>query len=163
MKLSLMLTNFISVWLTLVDRDLSARSGLIGKEKRNFLVHSLIFFSSQLSRRYCYHFLRCDERIRHEGEKILKEKMYFFLMHFLKFIFQLYEDENVNRMHEAIQLFDEICNSKWFKSTAMILFLNKCDLFREKIQVSVLIFLFSFFFNVYNPSFLECGHECLLF
>ena len=25
---------------------------------------------------------------------------------------KLYEDENVNRMHEAIQLFDEICNSK---------------------------------------------------
>jgi len=23
---------------------------------------------------------------------------------------KLYEDENVNRMHEAIQLFDEICN-----------------------------------------------------
>jgi len=48
---------------------------------------------------------------------------------------KLYEDENVNRMHEAIQLFDEICNSKWFKSTSMILFLNKSDLFREKIQL----------------------------
>lgn len=47
---------------------------------------------------------------------------------------QLYEDENVNRMHEAIQLFDEICNSKWFKSTSMILFLNKSDLFKDKIQ-----------------------------
>merc|ERR1711991_1235331 len=48
---------------------------------------------------------------------------------------KLYEDENVNRMHEAIQFFDEICNSKWFKSTSMILFLNKSDLFKEKIQV----------------------------
>merc|ERR1711991_599597 len=47
---------------------------------------------------------------------------------------KLYEDENVNRMHEAIQLFDEICNSKWFKSTSMILFLNKSDLFKDKIQ-----------------------------
>lgn len=47
---------------------------------------------------------------------------------------KLYEDENVNRMHEAIQLFDEICNSKWFRETALILFLNKCDLFEEKIQ-----------------------------
>ncbi len=61
----------------------------------------------------------------------------------------------MNRMHEAIQLFDEICNSKWFKSTSMILFLNKSvrfvpvevfccapvahrrcvqDLFKDKIQ-----------------------------
>jgi len=47
---------------------------------------------------------------------------------------RLYEDENVNRMHEAIQLFDEICNSKWFRSTALVLFLNKSDLFKEKIE-----------------------------
>ncbi len=47
---------------------------------------------------------------------------------------RLYEDENVNRMHEAIQLFDEICNSKWFRATALVLFLNKSDLFKEKIE-----------------------------
>ena len=52
----------------------------------------------------------------------------------LQYDMKLYEDENVNRMHEAIQLFDEICNSKWFKSTSMILFLNKSDLFKDKIQ-----------------------------
>ena len=51
-----------------------------------------------------------------------------------EFDMKLYEDENVNRMHEAIQLFDEICNSKWFQNTSMILFLNKKDLFEEKIQ-----------------------------
>ena len=37
-------------------------------------------------------------------------------------------------MHEAIQLFDEICNSKWFRQTALVLFLNKSDLFKEKIE-----------------------------
>jgi len=47
---------------------------------------------------------------------------------------KLYEDENVNRMHESIQLFDEICNSKWFKDTALVLFLNKTDLFKDKIE-----------------------------
>merc|ERR1711988_1803982 len=41
---------------------------------------------------------------------------------------KLFEDETQNRLDEAIQLFDQICNSKWFKSTAMILFLNKKDL-----------------------------------
>jgi len=46
----------------------------------------------------------------------------------------LYEDEETNRMIEALKLFEEICNSKWFIETAMILFLNKCDLFAEKIQ-----------------------------
>lgn len=46
----------------------------------------------------------------------------------------LYEDQNTNRMHEALDLFDEICNSRYFKRTAMILFLNKRDLFYEKIM-----------------------------
>ena len=37
----------------------------------------------------------------------------------------LFEDETMNRMDEAINLFDQIVNSKWFKQTAVILFLNK--------------------------------------
>src|SRR3989338_2590712 len=45
----------------------------------------------------------------------------------------LYEDGSVNRMHESIMLFDEICNSGWFTSTSIILFLNKADLFQQKI------------------------------
>jgi len=45
----------------------------------------------------------------------------------------LFEDETTNRMVEAINLFDEICNSRWFVNTSMILFLNKMDLFRDKI------------------------------
>jgi len=46
---------------------------------------------------------------------------------------KLYEDESVNRMHDSLRLFKEICNSEWFRETAMILFLNKKDLFEEKI------------------------------
>jgi len=45
----------------------------------------------------------------------------------------LYEDENTNRMVEALNLFEEICNSRWFRETSMILFLNKRDLFSNKI------------------------------
>lgn len=37
-------------------------------------------------------------------------------------------------MIESMQLFSSICNSSWFLNTAMILFLNKKDLFMEKIQ-----------------------------
>jgi len=40
----------------------------------------------------------------------------------------------MNRMEETLNLFDEICNSRWFRETDMILFLNKRDLFQEKIK-----------------------------
>src|ERR1700761_1764599 len=38
-----------------------------------------------------------------------------------------------NQMHEALMLFESIANSKYFEKAAMILFLNKIDLFDEKI------------------------------
>jgi len=47
---------------------------------------------------------------------------------------KLYEDDQTNRMHESLKLFKEICNSRWFIDTSMILFLNKRDLFDEKIK-----------------------------
>ncbi|KAG8835681.1 guanine nucleotide-binding protein subunit alpha [Serendipita sp. 399] len=50
----------------------------------------------------------------------------------------LYEDESVNRMQEALTLFDSICNSRWFVKTSIILFLNKIDLFAEKLSYSPL-------------------------
>jgi len=46
----------------------------------------------------------------------------------------LYEDDRTNRMHESLKLFKEIANTKWFLNTSMILFLNKKDLFQEKIK-----------------------------
>ncbi|KNE63824.1 hypothetical protein AMAG_08894 [Allomyces macrogynus ATCC 38327] len=49
---------------------------------------------------------------------------------------KLFEDESVNRMKESLQLFESICNSRWFTKTSMILFLNKIDLFKEKILTS---------------------------
>lgn len=44
------------------------------------------------------------------------------------------EDDTTNRMQESLGLWNQIVNSAWFKDTNMILFLNKSDLFREKIQ-----------------------------
>ncbi|CCK73103.1 guanine nucleotide-binding protein subunit alpha KNAG_0M02500 [Huiozyma naganishii CBS 8797] len=46
----------------------------------------------------------------------------------------LFEDERVNRMHESIMLFETLVNSKWFSNTPFILFLNKIDLFEEKVK-----------------------------
>ena len=45
----------------------------------------------------------------------------------------LEEDDEVNRMIESMKLFDSICNNRWFTDTSIILFLNKKDLFEEKI------------------------------
>jgi GTPase SAR1 family protein len=47
---------------------------------------------------------------------------------------KLFEDDETNRMDESLDLWHEICNSRWFKKTSMILMLNKKDLFEEKIQ-----------------------------
>merc|ERR1719381_34416 len=61
----------------------------------------------------------------------------------------LFEDDATNRVVEALNLFDEICNSRWFTETSIILFLNKrdddycgpendydagCEYFREKFE-----------------------------
>ncbi|KAH0629986.1 guanine nucleotide-binding protein G(i) subunit alpha-2 [Sceloporus undulatus] len=54
----------------------------------------------------------------------------------------LAEDEEMNRMHESMKLFDSICNNKWFTDTSIILFLNKKDLFEEKIIHSPLTICF---------------------
>lgn len=45
-------------------------------------------------------------------------------------------------MHESMKLFDSICNNKWFTDTSIILFLNKKDLFEEKIVHSPLTICF---------------------
>ena len=50
----------------------------------------------------------------------------------------LNEDPTVNRMHESIKLFESICNNKWFIGASMLLFLNKKDVFDEKISYSPL-------------------------
>ncbi|KAG9002240.1 guanine nucleotide-binding protein subunit alpha [Tulasnella sp. JGI-2019a] len=59
-----------------------------------------------------------------------------FLVSLSEYDQMLYEDESVNRMQEALTLFDSICNSRWFVKTSIILFLNKIDLFAEKLRFS---------------------------
>ncbi|KAJ8362837.1 hypothetical protein SKAU_G00116680 [Synaphobranchus kaupii] len=45
----------------------------------------------------------------------------------------LVEDPSMNRLQESLKLFSSICNNIFFRSTSMILFMNKIDLFQEKI------------------------------
>ncbi|XP_051977607.1 guanine nucleotide-binding protein G(o) subunit alpha-like isoform X2 [Xyrauchen texanus] len=45
----------------------------------------------------------------------------------------LVEDPSMNRLKESLKLFSSICNNVFFRCTSMILFMNKIDLFQEKI------------------------------
>jgi len=67
---------------------------------------------------------------------------------------KLYEDEKVNRMEETLILFENICNSKWFRDISIILFLNKFDLFKEKIPRAPLKIAFPDYIgeNVFEPA-----------
>ena len=56
-----------------------------------------------------------------------------FVVSLSEFDQNLIECEGVNRMHESVILFDEICKCQWFVRTPIVLFLNKDDIFREKI------------------------------
>ncbi|KAG9513758.1 G-protein alpha subunit, partial [Aureobasidium melanogenum] len=50
----------------------------------------------------------------------------------------LLEASDQNRMMESLVLFDSVVNSRWFMRTSIILFLNKVDLFRQKLGKSPL-------------------------
>ena len=60
-------------------------------------------------------------------------KAVFFFVALSEFDQMLFEDSETTRMDEALTLFDEICNSRFFMKTSMMLFLNKNDLFMEKL------------------------------
>ncbi|ORZ36392.1 guanine nucleotide-binding protein alpha-3 subunit [Catenaria anguillulae PL171] len=45
----------------------------------------------------------------------------------------LLEDSTQNRMAESLVLFESVINARWFLRTSIILFLNKVDLFKEKL------------------------------
>ncbi|QLQ78596.1 hypothetical protein HG537_0A08430 [Torulaspora globosa] len=46
----------------------------------------------------------------------------------------LLEDQEQNRFQESLVLYDNVVNSRWFARTSVVLFLNKIDLFAEKLQ-----------------------------
>jgi hypothetical protein len=62
----------------------------------------------------------------------------------------LREDDQTNAMKDTLDLFEEIANSPFFSSVALILLLNKRDLFEEKIKTVDL--------KVWNPNYTG-GHD----
>jgi len=47
---------------------------------------------------------------------------------------RLEEDHDTNRFDESVRLFREMSDSVFLKKTSWILFLNKCDIFKDKIE-----------------------------
>lgn len=64
-----------------------------------------------------------------------------------------------NRMHESLQLFNSICNHKCFATTSIVLFLNKKDLFKEKITKVHL----NICFPEYNGKAFICLFVCCFY
>lgn len=50
----------------------------------------------------------------------------------------LLEENNQNRLEESLTLFDSVVNSRWFARTSIVLFLNKIDVFADKLPYSPL-------------------------
>ncbi|KAI3384976.1 hypothetical protein SNEBB_005152 [Seison nebaliae] len=80
----------------------------------------------------------------------------------------LLENQEVNRMHESLKLFESICNAKYFQNMALIVFFNKRDIFAKKITSSPLSVCFSEYdgVNEYDDAlsyirhrFLELNHS----
>jgi len=72
---------------------------------------------------------------------------------------KLYEDNETNRMHESLQLFKELCSTKWFGTTSFILFLNKKDIFEEKIKRVPLTVCFPEYVPSNPSDVVESGKE----
>ncbi|KAJ6451199.1 heterotrimeric G protein alpha subunit 4 [Mycena sanguinolenta] len=68
----------------------------------------------------------------------------------------LVEDRDANQMQDAMTIWDSICHSQWFKQTSIILFLNKNDIFQQKVMTSDIKNFFPDFDG--EPRSVTAGH-----
>lgn len=61
-------------------------------------------------------------------------------------------------MREALKLFGSILNNKWFLDTSVILFLNKKDLFEQKLKTRPLSEVYPDYTGMY-PPYEKVGRE----
>jgi hypothetical protein len=78
------------------------------------------------------HLLRGSERIRSSATRREQSSRS------IRVVITCSADYIQNRMMESLVLFDSVVNSRWFMRTSIILFLNKVDLFRQKLGRSPL-------------------------
>ncbi len=77
---------------------------------------------------------------------------------------KLEEDLQTNRLDESLKLFNEITGSQWLKDRSFILFLNKSDLFKEKLKVSPLSDKFKDYTGTlnYRVQLIRLTRSCIL-
>ncbi len=111
----------LSEWLMWEDRGVSAES-----KNSNTLIDIILafFHSNDLTPLILHRWIHCFDCVT----------AVIFCVALSEYDQTLREDDSQNRTKESLLLFDEICNSPWFSDTAFILFLNKVDLFKEKIK-----------------------------
>jgi len=106
------------------------------KEKRKHLHFQMFDVAGQRSERRKW--IHCFEGVT----------AVLFVVSLAEFDQRLMEDNSCNRMVESLELFGSIVNNKFFTLSSFILFLNKRDLFEEKIKHSK----FSDFFPDYKGT-----------
>ena len=75
-----------------------------------------------------------------------------FIASLAEYNLHLVEDSSVNRLEESIALFRTILKNPWLQQSSVILFLNKKDIFDEKIQYFDLADSFSDYHGKYCDS-----------
>ena len=56
----------------------------------------------------------------------------YILLHYFNNL--LVSDSSTNRMQESLKLFKFVCQCRWLKGVAVVIFLNKTDLLRDKLR-----------------------------
>jgi len=75
---------------------------------------------------------------------------------------KLEEDNSTNRMDESLRLFSEVSGSSFFRPSSWILFLNKSDIFAEKIKVKPLNSVFPEFTAPEDNDILDASQKFIL-
>ncbi|KAJ1195618.1 hypothetical protein NDU88_004895 [Pleurodeles waltl] len=79
--------------------------------------------------------------------------------------YDLVPGEEMNRLHQSMQLFGHVCSSMWLRESPTILLLNKKDLFVEKLKTSPLAIFFPDYQGVDTyeeaASYIQCLFEGL--
>lgn len=128
----------LSGYVPTQDDLLRSRVRTTGAIQYNFIIKGTAFnvfdVGGQKSERkkwyFCFYFIEIYFRINcFEGVTAVV-----FVAAISEYNQVMYEDNSTNRLSESLVLFDSICNSQYFQRTSMILFLNKTDLFQEKIK-----------------------------
>ena len=77
-----------------------------------------------------------QRRLRHKKNSVDKCSAIIFVAALSEYDQPLAEDKRANRMEDSLDFFKSICTDSAYAETSILLFLNKMDIFKEKIEYS---------------------------